>query len=226
MHQMISKKNCLFTLGIIFLFSSFSFAWQQTSNCIEGNGKTAETERSLQSFSAVALHGSYSVSVIAGTKMKCTLRGDSNLLKHVITKVADKKLTVDNDASLCMKQSLEIELQVPSLEFMSAEGVHEITIKNLHESDFALIVNGANIVEADGEITNLKVDISGTSTLDARRLFAQNVDVTAAGTTSAMVQVQKELKVTASGIAEVLYSGQPKSINSNLSGLAAISELD
>lgn len=225
MQQMISKKVCFFSFGIIFLFSSFSFAWQQSSGCIEGNGKTAEVQRDLKGFDAVAVHGAYTISIIAGTKNKCTVRGDSNLLQHVITKTTGHLLSIDNDTSLCMKQPLEIELQVPNLARFSAEGVHEIAIRNLHEADFILVMDGANIVVADGEVTNLKVNISGTSTLDARRLLAQQVDVTAAGTTSAMVQVQKDLTVTASGIAEVLYSGEPKSINSNLSGLAAISAL-
>lgn len=225
MQQILSRKVCLFSFGIVFLFSSFSFAWQQSSGCIEGNGKTAEVQRVLKDYNEISIHGAYTLTVIAGTKNKCTVRGDSNLLPHVITKTTGSLLNIDNDTSLCMKQPLEIELQVPSLVSFSAEGVHEITIKNLHEADFVLVMDGANIVVADGEVTNLKVKISGTSNLDARRLLAQQVDVTAAGTTSAMVQVQKDLTVTASGIAEVLYSGEPKSINSNLSGLAAISAL-
>lgn len=226
MQRMISKKICFFSLSVIFLFSSFSFAWQQSSGCVEGNGKTAEERRDLNDYNEIAVHGAYTVSVIAGSKNKCIVRGDSNLLEHVKTKIVDHRLTVDNDTSLCMKQPLEIELQVPNLEKFSAEGVHEITIKNLHETDFSLIMDGANIVVADGQITNLKVSISGTSNLDARRLLAQHVGVIAAGTTSAMVQVQNDLTVTASGIAEVLYSGTPKAINSNLSGLASISALE
>ncbi len=226
MQRMISKKICLYSIGIIFLFSSFSFAWQHSSDCIEGNGKTAEVQRVLNGFNEIAVHGAYTVTIMAGTKNKCTVRGDSNLLKHVITKITDHSLRIDNDASLCMKQALEIELQVPNLVRFSADGVHEVAIKNLHETDFALIMDGANIVVADGKIKNLKVSISGTSSLDAQRLIAQQVEVTAAGTTSAMVQVQKNLTVIASGIAQVLYSGEPKSINSNLSGLAAISALE
>jgi len=216
----------LFSIGIIFLFSSVGFAWQHSSDCVEGNGKTKEVQRSLESFNEVAVHGAYTISLVAGTKTKCIVRGDSNLLQHVKTEVHNNKLQIENDTSLCMKQPLEVELQVPNLKSFWAEGVNEVTIKNLHEKSFTLILDGANMVVADGAIVQLKVKIAGTSTLDARRLVAKHVDVTAAGTTSAMVQVQQDLNVTASGIAEVLYTGKPDSISSNLSGLAEISPLN
>lgn len=220
------KKICLFALGIIFLFSGVAFGWQRSTDCVEGNGNTAEEQRSITGFDKVAIHGSFTVKIVAGTTFHCVVRGDSNLLKHVVTKVNAHELIVDTNKSLCMKQPLEIELQLPDMVRFFAEGAHDVTIKNLHEKSFSLVLDGANMAVIDGEINQFKLDISGTSTLDAQRLQAQQVNVTAAGTTSAKVKVYGKLTVTASGIAEVLYAGTPTAIKSNLSGLAEIAPMD
>lgn len=227
MRQTLNFKGqlCLFSLCLVLLCSSVSFAWQHSTDCIEGNGKTATVQRTLHNYTKVAVLGAYTLKITSGIELKCTLRGDSNLLKHVITSVVDSQLQINSDSSLCMKQPLEVELQVPNLLSIHAEGVHEITIKNLHEKSFSMVLDGANIAAVDGKIEEFKLNIKGTSTLDAQRLVAQSVEVNAEGTTSAMIQVTDKLAVTASGIAEVLYVGKPTSISSNLSGLAEIAPL-
>lgn len=220
------KLVCLFSIGFIFLLSNVAVAWQYSSDCVEGNGTTAEEQRCIDGTNHVVVHGAYSVKVIAGSAFNCTVRGDSNLLKHIITKVNDKQLEIDSDRSLCMKQPLEIEIQMPNLVSFCAEGAHEINIKNVHENKFAVELDGASLATIDGKVGQFKLNISGTSTLDAKRLVAQHVEVIAAGTTSAKIQVEGKLTVSASGIAEILYLGKPSKIKSNLSGLAEIAPLD
>lgn len=212
--------------GVLVLCSSNGFAWQRSSNCIEGNGKTAQQQRTLTGYDQIAVQGAYTLTITSGDSYHFVLRGDSNLLKHVVTRVSDKKLRIGNDESLCMKQPLEIEIKMPRLTGFYAEGAHEITIERIDESSFDLELEGASLATVQGQVETFNSQISGTSMLDARQLIAKSVRIDAAGTTSAKVSVDGPLAVTASGIAEVLYAGTPTSITADLSGLAEVSPID
>lgn len=222
----VSVRVCLLFFGVFILCSSTGFAWQRSSNCIEGNGTTAEQTRSLSGYNQIAVQGAYTLTITSGNSYQCALRGDSNLLKHVITRVDDGKLRIGNDASLCMKQPIEIEIKMPHLTSFYAEGAHEITIANLDELSLDLELDGASLTTAQGTVKAFKLQISGTSMLDAQQLSAKSVTVDASGTTTAKIMVAGPLSVIASGICEVLYAGNPTSVVTDLSGLAEVAPID
>ncbi len=197
-------------------------AWQSSSNCLEGNGETGEQHRVLSGYDQITVEGAYTIHIVSNAEFKFRLRGDSNLLSHVMTKVENGKLRIYSSQSMCMKQPLELEIGTQHLKQFNAEGAHEITISGLAEDKFVMVLDGASLAITSGKVRQFILQMSGTSTLDAQQLLAHDVTVEAGGTTASRLNVDGTLSVEASGIAEVVYSGNPTSVKSDLSGLAEV----
>lgn len=223
----VNNKRLLFTLlvttvSMVFLLISTGQCATVTSQCFEGDGDTAQRSRKLKPFDHVVLEGAYTVTLKRGDDITCSLRGDRNLLGRVITHVENDQLLICNEGSLQMKQPLEIELQIPHLSSFSTDGAHEVTIVDIDEGDFTLILNGASLVTMSGQVETVQIKLDGSSILDASSLAVGSALVVASGTTSCQLDVNHSLTVKATGISEVIYSGAPKAVNVDLSGLAEV----
>lgn len=190
--------------------------------CFEGDGDTAQVSRTLNAFDKIKVDGAYTVTIKQGELPYCVLRGDRNLLYRVMTQVENGQLIIRNNGSLRLKQPLEIELQLPQLVEFSAAGAHEITIVGIKEDEFTVILNGANLVKVSGDVGVLQLQLDGSSIFQGGNLRASSIDVVATGTTSAQISVENSLMVKASGLSDVIYSGEPSSVTVELSGLAEL----
>ena len=222
MTQVNAKRQSL-AIVIAMTFSMVLFLFSHGyCECYEGDGDTAQVSRTLNVFDRIMVDGAYTITVKQGELPQCLLRGDRNLLNRVMTQVENGQLIIRNDGSLRMKQPLEIELQLAKLIEFSATGAHEITISGIEEDTFSLILNGANRAKVSGDVGSLHLHLDGSSILAGENLHASSIDVVATGTTSAQLSVENLLMVRATGISEVIYSGEPSSVIAELSGLAEL----
>lgn len=218
----LSLKLIVMAVSMLLLLVSTGQCDTVVSQCIEGNGDTAQRSRQVDLFDRVELHGAYTVTLKRGDTVKCTVRGDRNLLNHVLTQVENGRLLVCNTGSLRLKQPLEIDLQVPNLRSFDANGAHEVSIIDLKAQTFTLVLDGANLVKISGQVENLKISLDGSSILDATELVGRTASIDASGTTSTQLNVSQSLNVIASGISEVVYYQAPPSVVVDLSGLAEV----
>ena len=211
-------------LGCIVMFVvSPVWGWQQsTGDCVQGNGKRTQQQRSLRDYKRMEVQGAYTLHISSGKDFSCTISGDSNLLEHVKTVVEKGKLRIGSDRSLCMQQPIEITLTQPQLDSFYAEGAHDITIANISGKEFDFELFGSCVAKLSGTTDKLEMEISGSSSVDASGLKAVEADVAATGTSSAHVNVSGKLDVEASGVSEVVYSGNPAKVKTELSGLADV----
>lgn len=222
MTQIDAKRQFIpFVIAMIFTMV-FSLSSLGHCECYEGDGDTAQVSRTLNVFNKIMVDGAYTVTVKRGELQQCLLRGDRNLINLVMTQVENGQLTIRNGGSLKMKQPLEVEIQLPTLLEFSANGAHEITIAGIVEEAFSLKLNGANLAKVSGRVGELWLRLDGSSILQGKNLRASVIDIVASGTTSAQVHAERSLTVKATGLAEVIYSGQPLSATGELSGLAEL----
>ena len=86
----------------------------------------------------------------------------------------------------------------------------------------AIETGGAFDVETKAvEITN-----SGAGLIDTHELRSSKADVNLSGAGQAEVYASEQLDVAISGVGRVTYSGQPKVINKNISGIGSVSARD
>lgn len=218
-HRLIS-----FVMFLAILISVPPLSW--ANSCLQGTGLLGQQQRTLAAFDHIVLQGSFTLKVRVTGQNLCTVSGDENLLDEVVTQVEDGELLIAPKTALQLKQPMVINLEVADLAGVTAEGAHRVEIDDLLCPAFVLTLEGACSARLAGFASLLEAELSGASTLEAEHLECCDASVVANGTTVAKLQVKKSLGVHASGIAEVLYRGEPELAVVDLTGRARVAPLD
>jgi hypothetical protein len=105
-----------------------------------------------------------------------------------------------------------------------SRGAGEITIQDAKSEDLKIESMGAASIKAAGKVKSATISSSGAGDIDANRLQAEKARVTVAGAASVNVYATEQLDVTISGVGSVTYSGNPKSVNKNVSGFGSVKQ--
>nr|WP_320050279.1 DUF2807 domain-containing protein [uncultured Desulfuromonas sp.] len=198
--------------------------WADSS--LEGNGLPGQQPRILPAFDHILIQGGFTLKVKVSGHSRCTVSGDENLLDQVVTQVDGGELLIAPKTALQFKQPMEISLEVAELTGVTADGAHRIEIDDVLCPVFVLTLDGACSVRLSGFASLLEAELSGVSTLEAQDLEACEATISAHGTAVAKVQVKKSLGVHATGIAEILYRGEPELTEVNLTGRARVASME
>ena len=79
-------------------------------------------------------------------------------------------------------------------------------------------------MKIEGETSEITVEVSGASNVDAESLKAKTADVDASGASSVNVFVTERLVSDASGASRISYSGNPTSVEKKTSGASRVSQ--
>ncbi|MHA8065450.1 head GIN domain-containing protein [Aquirufa sp. ROCK2-A2] len=104
---------------------------------------------------------------------------------------------------------------------ISVSGASKINIVDINADKLTFDISGAAKVTVSGQAIKLNFEASGASKLDAFDLFVRDADLGLSGASSAMVKVQKSLKVEASGASKVIYRGRPN-VSKDISGASKV----
>ena len=85
-------------------------------------------------------------------------------------------------------------------------------------------MHGAGDLTMEGEVEDLKINLSGAGKVDTRQLEAQNVDVSISGVGNADVYASDSLRARVSGVGNLDYYGDPEKKKTRVSGLGRINQ--
>jgi hypothetical protein len=193
------------------------------SNNIEGSGKTATETRGLSDFSSVEVGGVFQVEIVAQKDFGVQVEADDNLLQFIKTEVHGDVLKIESDKGLKSKSPIKIRVSAPNIERIEASGASKVTIADLNNSSIDLDTSGASKIALAGETSALNVQISGASNIDAENLKAVKCFVDATGASKVSVNVADTLIADASGASRVTYTGNPTSVQKDISGASGVS---
>ena len=237
----------LATLSLVVLFTvSCTAQWGKKVN---GNGKVVTIERSTGDYDAIAVSGWFDVDLVDGNEGDISLKGEENLLEHIITEVKDGKLVIKVEKGLNLKPSswkegIHITVPVESINAVSLSGSGDIvgkkTIKtssfktsmsgsgditlDLDTSSISASMSGSGDINLSGSTTDLDVTISGSGDIKAYELEADNVDATVSGSADIKVTANKRLKARVSGSGDIHYKGNPEKVDTKTSGSGDITK--
>lgn len=237
----------LATLSLVTLFTiSCTAQWGKKVN---GNGNMVTVERSTGDYEAVAVSGWFDVDLVDGNEGDITLKGEENLLEHIITEVKDGKLVIKVEKGYNLKPStwkegIHITVPVESINSVALSGSGDIvgkkTIKtsNFNTSmsgsgDITLAVesnsvnasmSGSGDITLSGSTTDFDVTISGSGDIKAYELEADNVDATVSGSADIKITAKQKLKARVSGSGDISYKGNPEKVDTKTSGSGDISK--
>lgn len=215
---------------------------------VKGDGNFVTIERSVGDYDGVSLAGWFDVDLVAGNEGEITLKGESNLLEHIITEVKDGVLVIKTEKGMELKPSswnsgIMITVPIESISSVSLSGSGDIVGKTTIETerfstriagsgDITLAVrakeveaslSGSGDINLSGRTTDFDVMVSGSGDIKAYELEAEFVKATVSGSADIKVTANQSIDAKVSGSGDIHYRGNPKKINSKSSGSGDIS---
>lgn len=187
-----------------------------------GSGVAATETRTVEDFHAIQCSGTSNVFVTVGGEQSVSVTFDDNLLEIVRTEVSDGKLRISTDGNYSSSIGMKVEISVPSLDEVIASGVSEINVDNASSPKFNVTVSGVGKAKIVGEVDQLDVSASGTSSAKLADLKAKLVTVDTSGTSGAEVFATDSVDADASGTSNISVFGNPTSFEKDTSGVANI----
>lgn len=235
------------TLSLVVLFTASCTA--QWGNKVKGNGKIVTLERSVGEYDGIGVSGWFDVELVDGKEGRLTLKGEENLLEHIVTEVKNGKLSIKVEKGYNLKPSswddgILIIVPVESINSISLSGSGDIVGKTtLKASNFNTAMSGSGDITLDVEVRSLTASmsgsgditlsgntadfnatISGSGDIKAYELDADNVDATVSGSADIKVTAKKMLKARVSGSGDISYRGNPEKVDTKTSGSGDITK--
>ena len=191
-------------------------------DCVEGSGVPRQETRELKAFTRLTVSGVFDVHVEVGPSQRVSIRGDDNILPHIVTEVRDGTLSVGSNRSLCIKTDLRLDITVPELSGFESGGTVSFDARGIHGRRFDLKLDGTGNAKLAGECERFDAAVLGTSDIQALDLSAQRVSIRLEGTGNASVYAGHRLDAVISGVGNITYAGNPSQINPHITGLGEL----
>jgi hypothetical protein len=191
---------------------------------IRGDGEIKTEDRPISDFSKVVVKGGYEIKWSSG-KAALKLSADENLLPLIKTVVSGHTLWIDSKEQLAPSKTITIILCSASLADMQLSGGKSFKASQISGHELKIESSGAWDISVDGSITKLEARLAGASKLNAKSLQTQTAKLSLLGASDAHVTVTDALKVSVIGACSVVYSGNPKSVETNVIGAGSIRHL-
>ncbi|MET6991101.1 head GIN domain-containing protein [Sediminicola arcticus] len=239
------KKNLI--LGISLMCITFTNA--QWGKKIKGNGNITTENRNTESYDAIYISGFFDVELIDGQEGKLILKGEENLLEHIITEVKDGKLIIKVEKGMNLSpsswnQGIFITVPVESVDAVTLSGSGDIVGKKNIETDhfktdisgsgdislsvtsnsITASISGSGDITLNGRTGDFDVRVSGSGDVKAYELSAKNVTANVSGSADIKVTVSEMIQARVSGSGDISYRGNPKKIDTKSSGSGNITK--
>jgi hypothetical protein len=212
-----------------FLFPALVLVVLGTAGCnlnrIRGNGHVTTETRSVSNFSRVDAGGYYELEWHAGPP-SFRLTTDENLLGHITTSVSGDRLNIGIDGAVAPTDGIVIVITSPALVTAELSGAVKFTARPIEGDKFVLDTSGAVKVTLAGKVNRLLADLTGASKLAAAELLANDVELSVTGAGKADVTAANTLRAAITGAGKVIYGGNPKSVDRNITGAGKIEPRD
>lgn len=215
------------------------FGCKKKCDCLKSTGSISTEERSLTAINSINIKNNVDVKFHYSKEFKLTVRGGSNLLDKIETRIENGTLYIRNK-NKCnwvrnFNPELEVNVWLPELssiyiEDASADLIFEDTIpvKNFRLDSFSsignykmklkgdivtlAIHNGAADLDAEGSVGTLYLYGVGYGKLNCEQLQTSNTYTDNQGTNDFYVNALSILEVRISGSGNIYYKGYPPNI--------------
>lgn len=204
----------------------------------------AKQVRKVAHFTELEVSSAFKVVLTQGNAEKLMIDASEDDIDKVITEVKGNKLIIrlkntsfnrkssdiriyltfitltDIDVSGAVELKGTNEMKFNDLE-IEGSGASSISL-NISSNKLSCDLSGASSAILAGQVARFEVDLSGASRLNALDVTAKVCNIDVSGASNVKVNVTEKLKVEGSGASDVLYSGNPPIVESDLSGAATV----
>ena len=163
-----------------------------SGTAVEGSGTSATEDRKPGHFNVLHLDLSAEVTVTRGTKSRCRIIADDNILPLILTEVSGKKLRISARENFSPARKVTIAIETPLLTGAVVNGSGDIDITEVMKEELDLVINGSGNITARGKVTNLRATINGSGDVHAAGLESEVSKISIDGSGNADVHVTDE----------------------------------
>ena len=192
---------------------------------IRGNGHVKTDERQVGGFANIDAGGAFEIEWQSGTP-SVRVTTDENLLSYIEDNVSDDTLRLRTRDHVWPTHGIKVIISSPTQAGAKLRGAVKLTASSLSGAAFALESKGASEVSLGGKIDRLLVDMTGASQLAADGLQTKTAEISTTGAGDADVSASQTLKVVITGAGKVTYSGNPRTIQKNITGAGSVRRKD
>ena len=173
------RSRTIFLVAALLLLAGGCSILETTGGRIVGSGTMTSETRPLADVTGFKLGSIGAVQVVIGSDESVVIEGEDNLIPFITTEVSDGILTIGtkDETSLQPTRSLNFTVTVGRVELAEISGAGTLSIEDPENDRIDLSVPGAGTISVSGQVDYLTASISGTGTVEAARLAADDVIV-------------------------------------------------
>jgi hypothetical protein len=197
--------------------------------------------RPLAGFDAIEVGGGIDLDLRQAQDFFVEVEADADPAE-IITELRDETLVIRRKSSRSFffwnDDDARVHVTLPTLASLTASGGSDVRTQGNFASDnlklvasggsdltiavaagsLEAVASGGSDLNVSGTARSVRVQSSGGSDLNASRLVADEADVRSSGGSDLMIAVRDSIVGSASGGSDVIYSGEPRTVDVNASG--------
>ncbi len=237
-------KAIFYFLAIPLLFLSLS--------CTERNSFSSSDEikekKALTGVTRLKVDGVFSLTISQSDEESIEVEGDQAMVNKLLIdqegELLSLKMEEDVEDSFFDDKNLKIHIHIKDLKEFNYEGVGNVKTNGLFKvADLKLIGNGVGNLELELDAQEIDADFdmvgniklrgkanratfinNGIGNLNASELIVQNINVNSSGIGNVELNCVGDLSLVVDGIGKVSYSGNPRIIKKEVSGIGKVEE--
>jgi hypothetical protein len=193
-------------------------------------GPSGSETREVGSFDSIDMSGAARLEITVGKPASLTLEGRASSIERVETDVRHNTLYIESKPRDWFMSSnrrrITVKITVPKLDSLEVEGGNDVRLSGFDGGETRIRASGAAHILAEGRLDELSVRMAGAGHGDFSRLVADETKVVVEGVGSVIVHPKDTLDATMNGVGAILYTGNPREVNTRMNGLGTIARRD
>lgn len=190
-----------------------------------GSGKIISETRNVDECYGVCLKYAGKIFLTQGDEQSIRIEADDNIIDDVVAQSENGILNVGLKEGSYSNATVRIYVVLKNIKSISIEGAGNIVVENpITCSDLICNINGAGDIDLWGNGNTLSCRINGAGNISAFDFPAKYCTAKISGTGNCTVNVSENLDASISGVGNITYDGNPKSVKSSISGIGKINK--
>jgi phage shock protein PspC (stress-responsive transcriptional regulator) len=188
--------------------------------------------KDFKDFNRLSISRNFNVEVRQGDQFEVMVEGEPNDVAKVNISQEGTELRISHQGRGLASRDLRLYIALPQLVALAADGSSDLSLEGFKGAKMEVALTGNIDLDADLETDDLVVALDGNCSLDLRGrgqkltavlsgasdlaafdFQADDLTVTAKGSSQAQVMARRQITVASTGDSEVTYKGRPKVVN-------------
>ena len=195
-----------------------------------GRGPAGSETREVGSFDSIEMRGAARLEITIGKPESLVIEGRASSIERVESEVRHNTLYIESKPRDWFmsnnRRRITLKITVPELESLDVEGGNDVRLTGYDGGESRIRAAGAAHIVAEGRLDELSLRMSGAGHGDFSRLVADETKVVVEGVGSVIVHPKDTLDATMNGVGAILYTGNPREVNTRMNGLGTIARRD